>query len=332
MPIPFNCPRCGHSTMVDEKYAGQSGPCAKCGATITIPSLGAAESPQQGYPQQGYPQQGYPQQGYPQQGYPQQVAPAKSSSSWGLVLVIGGVVVGGGVVVLFILAALLFPAISAARQAARRTQSMNNLKQISLAMHNYHDTYNMLPWAGAEDREYGLAMSNRVRLLPFVEFAPIHDRVNYDEPWDGPANQFLSSAMPRTYASPMQPPSTSNSTYLAVVEGFKVPADARAWDRNRPQTVFSQDARVTRFADITDGMSNTIMFLESDASESVIWSSPRNWVFDPLNPRHGLGQTYKSGILVAYVDGSVRLLPNSTPDATINALMQRNDGVALFAP
>jgi hypothetical protein len=199
-------------------------------------------------------------------------------------------------------------------------------------MHNYHDSFGAFPYAGAEDREYGLAMSSRVRLLPFLEASATHDRVNYDEPWDSPANQFLSDAMPRTYASPMQPPSSSNSTYLAVVDGFKVPADVREWDRNRPTAVFTQDARVTKFTDITDGTSNTLMFLEADASESVAWASPRNWVFDPLNPRHGLGQTYKSGFLVAYADGSVRLLPNSTPDATLTALMQRNDGMVVIAP
>ncbi|MFM7070777.1 MAG: DUF1559 domain-containing protein [Planctomycetota bacterium] len=317
MPIPFRCPQCGHETIVDEKYAGQSGPCAKCGTMITVPAGAPVGGPPTGFPQQQYPVG----------------APAPSSSgSWTTVLVILGVLGAGGLLVLLVLAALLFPAISQARQAARRTQSMGNLKQISLAVHNYADTYRLLPYAGAEDREYGLAMSSRVRLLPFIESFAIHDRVNYNEPWDSPANQWLSTVMPRNYASPMQPPSVSNTTYLAVVDSFKVPADAATWDRNRPQPVFSQDARTVQFSDITDGSSNTLMFLEVDASDSVIWSSPRNWIFDSQQPRKGLGATYGNGFLGAFVDGSVRFIDNSTPDETLSCFMTRNDGKAVFAP
>jgi hypothetical protein len=131
------------------------------------------------------------------------------------VLVVLGVLAGGGLLVILILAALLLPAIGQARQAARRAQSTGHLKQIALGLHNYADSFGMLPYAGAEDREYGLGLSGRVRLLPFLEEGNLHGRVNYDEPWDSPANQFLSSSMPRVYHSPMQPDSRSHSTYLA---------------------------------------------------------------------------------------------------------------------
>ena len=44
MPIPFTCPHCGHQTSVDERYAGQTGPCASCGKTITVPPVSGAPS------------------------------------------------------------------------------------------------------------------------------------------------------------------------------------------------------------------------------------------------------------------------------------------------
>jgi hypothetical protein len=345
MPIPFSCPRCGHSTLVDDRYAGQTGPCAKCGAQITVPSPRTAPNPgpaqpsqsppsypQAGYPQAGYSQAGNPQAGYLQSAYPTGTPPARGSSSWVTVLVILGVLGAGVFLVLLIVGALLFPAVGQARQAARRAQSMNNLKQIALAVHNYADTYKYLPYAGAEDREYGLAMSGRVRLLPFLEQRIIHDRVNYNEPWDSPANQWLSTAMPRLYGSPMQPPSTSNTTYLAIVDSLKVPAGDDTWDRKRPQPIFSQDARTVSFADINDGTSNTLMYLESDASASVGWESPRNWVFDERQSRRGLGMTYGRGFLSAYADGSVRMVENSVADPMITYLMLRNDGNVVFQP
>ncbi len=40
MPIPFTCPRCGHQTMVADQYAGQTGPCARCGQMVTVPPVG----------------------------------------------------------------------------------------------------------------------------------------------------------------------------------------------------------------------------------------------------------------------------------------------------
>ena len=336
MPIPFRCPQCGHSTMVDEKYAGQTGPCAKCGTQITVPLVGAANTvgaaPSVGVAPPGYPQTAYPPTGYPQMGYPASPPPAAGGGSWTPVLVVLGVLAGGGLLVILILAALLLPAIGQARQAARRAQSTGHLKQIALGLHNYADSFGMLPYAGAEDREYGLGLSGRVRLLPFLEEGNLHGRVNYDEPWDSPANQFLSSSMPRVYHSPMQPDSRSHSTYLAIVDSVKVRPGDDSWDRKRPQPVFSQDARSTHFSDIVDGTSNTLMYLETDASESVAWESPRNWVFDPLNPRRGLGMTYRKGFNAVFVDGSTRFLDNSVSDETLKNLVLRNDGNVVDLP
>src|SRR4051812_8574541 len=110
MPIPFACPHCGTQSDVPDQYAGQTGPCAVCGKTITIPrhSAAAAAVPM---------------------GEPVD-PPARSGAPWLLILSIAlGVFLlcGGG------LAALVVPAINVARSAARSATSQLRLTQVAMA-------------------------------------------------------------------------------------------------------------------------------------------------------------------------------------------------------
>ncbi|MCH5376176.1 MAG: DUF1559 domain-containing protein, partial [Planctomycetes bacterium] len=167
MPISFTCPHCGKQTNVADQYAGHTGPCAACGQTITIPGP------------------------KPLFVSDMQEPPPKrsSSSSWiiAIVAVIAGVLFCGGIPM-----ALLLPAIQAAREAARRAQCANNLKQIDLALLNYHDTYKVFPagamHAGIANQSDRIGPSWWVGTLPFCEQTNVYDNLMALQRPDAPGN------------------------------------------------------------------------------------------------------------------------------------------------
>src|SRR6187200_2395721 len=103
------------------------------------------------------------------------------------------------IAIIAILIALLLPAVQQAREAARRTQCKNNLKQIGLALHNYHDTYMLFPAAHLDDLQGKPKLSWRVSILPYMDEAPRFNRYNFSDTWDGASNAALLAPAPRTY-------------------------------------------------------------------------------------------------------------------------------------
>jgi len=81
------------------------------------------------------------------------------------------------IAIIGILVALLLPAIQAAREAARRSECTNNLKQLGLALHNYHDTHRTFPYRQGGPGSSGNRLSGMVGLLPFMEQATLFDQI-----------------------------------------------------------------------------------------------------------------------------------------------------------
>jgi prepilin-type N-terminal cleavage/methylation domain-containing protein/prepilin-type processing-associated H-X9-DG protein len=98
------------------------------------------------------------------------------------------------IAVIAVLISLLMPAVQAAREAARRAQCINNLKQIGLAIHNYHDVVGAFPPGyvsrpGADGDNAGTGWGWAAMILPQLEQAPLYGSINFSLPIEGPANQ-----------------------------------------------------------------------------------------------------------------------------------------------
>jgi prepilin-type N-terminal cleavage/methylation domain-containing protein/prepilin-type processing-associated H-X9-DG protein len=116
------------------------------------------------------------------------------------------------IAIIAVLIALLLPAVQAAREAARRAQCTNNLKQLGLAVHNYHSTYNVLPgecmWmgasfgSGANGGSWGWNASWPVCLLPNIEQSPLYNAYNQGWTPDFPQNTTVSYNVVATLLCP----------------------------------------------------------------------------------------------------------------------------------
>jgi prepilin-type processing-associated H-X9-DG protein len=113
------------------------------------------------------------------------------------------------IAIIGILIALLLPAVQAAREAARRISCTNNMKQLGLGCHMYHDVHKILPPASFTDMVYNSVAVNRIslhaRLLPYIDQGPVYDMIDFDVVWDpasGGANRNARRARIATFLCP----------------------------------------------------------------------------------------------------------------------------------
>ena len=192
------------------------------------------------------------------------------------------------IAIIAILIALLLPAVQQAREAARRSQCKNNLKQIGLALHNYHDTHGVLPPGFLSDHGW----LSTTYILPFVDQAPLYNRLNVNGPIDLPNSTILNLA--RTplsiYACPSSPePNPTQNAKIAVrvngtdyriaisnYLGMSGNQDLRCADTN-VNGMFFKNSRI-KFRDVTDGLSNTFAFTERTTlgvTNGGVWAAIR---------------------------------------------------------
>jgi prepilin-type processing-associated H-X9-DG protein len=219
------------------------------------------------------------------------------------------------------------PAVSRAREAARRVQCMNNLKQIALALHNYHDQYGCLPPARILDADDRPMHSWRVLILPFLEQKALYDAYDFSEPWDGPNNRKLASPMPSVYACPSRyrdPDAAQPRTDYVVAVG--------------EETVWRPGGSCT-WGDVTDGVANTLMVLET-GDDGVPWMAPEDVSFeeamrmlnsDLSEQTHGHRNedffwVYSVGRNMAFCDGSVHFFWVTTGEDVARAILTTGGG------
>lgn len=218
--------------------------------------------------------------------------------------------------------ALLLPAVQAARSAARRMQSANNIKQQVLGLQNYHDTFLTMPAAYSVDKAKKPLLSWRVHILPFIEQRPLYDQFKFDEPWDSEHNKKLIARMPQAYRSPGSSAAPGTTTYLAVggERGmFTKPAGAGDGARTGGLT----------FAACTDGTANTIVVVEAGDEQAVIWTKPEEFVPEEKAPLKGLKGPFPGGFLAGFLDGHVQFIKSDIDPVMVWRAFQRDDGQVL---
>ncbi len=202
------------------------------------------------------------------------------------------------IAIIAILIALLLPAVQQAREAARRSACKNNMKQIGLALHNYHDVHRTFPPGAMKDDEIANintpGFSFLTMILPFVDQANVYKGLNYSQTAKAGANRALGTRIPPIYQCP-----SSNETQAVHLNddnstgGYTIQTDGTSTSKtshylgnagpigsingslssnytstantnggaiaNQGVLLYQFDAGVVKMRDITDGTSNTIL-------------------------------------------------------------------------
>lgn len=235
---------------------------------------------------------------------PSEPLPTKiySGPGWLRICVTGFILIAIGLV----LVALLLPAVYRGPEAPHRTQCKNNLKQIGLALHNYHDKYGGFPPAYIVDATGKPLHSWRTLLLPFLDHAELYNSIDLSKPWDDPVNAHAAQQSLRVYRCPSTDAPDNAATYLAIIS---------------PESCL-QSTRSRSLAEIADGSSQTLLIIEVPRDSSVPWMSPQDAdeeLFLSSAPDPSL--VHRGGAHALLCDGSVRYLPNRLPPKTRRALI-----------
>jgi len=262
------------------------------------------------------------------------------------------------IAIIGILVSLLLPAVQAAREAARRMQCHNNLKQLALASLMYEQTHKAWPNCAIWPPEHGWG----VFVLPFIEQQAVHDQYRFDKHFDEPENWPATNVAIRTFICPSAPnrpagnypAGVSDYTPIFDVDANSMAAGAISFRPSKDGVMF-YNARVT-LADVLDGTSNTLLLAEdagrpwlyrrgkrAGTTQVAGWASinsvtPIN--LDGFSPDgtqmfgpcainctnlHECYSFHPGGASFAFVDGHVRIISETTPIDRLADLVTRSN-------
>lgn len=202
------------------------------------------------------------------------------------------------------------------REAARRSTSKNNLKQIGLAMHNYHDTFRQFPIGATVDPKGKPLHGWVARVLPYLDQQELYQQIDFNQPWTADVNRKPFETMLPVLLDP-----GLKSLYDSSRENGSAVPDYQPAHYAANQRLLGVNGGL-RIRDIGDGTSNTIM--GGEVKEGI-----RPWG-DPLNfrdPARGInrgpqtfGGPFGPGAAVLFADGSIHYLSEDIDPAVLKAL------------
>jgi hypothetical protein len=183
-------------------------------------------------------------------------------------------------------------------------------------MHNYHDVEKHFPPPAIRDPQGRPLLSWRVMLLPYLEEAKLYREFHLNEPWDSEHNKPLIARMPAVFAAHSARLRAEGKTTLVAPVG--------------QQTVFGLPEGVA-IQSITDGTSNTIMIVDVDDPQAVIWTKPDDLSVDGVDAKQAVYGSRKEAPC-AFADGSARILGPQLTTEQVRNLLTRNGGEPVSIP
>jgi prepilin-type N-terminal cleavage/methylation domain-containing protein/prepilin-type processing-associated H-X9-DG protein len=242
------------------------------------------------------------------------------------------------IAIIGVLVALILPAVQQSREAARRTQCLNNLRQQGIALHSYHNALSTFP-SGCIERRLGMNKTARqigwgALLLPQLELQTVADQLDLSLAFDNPRNAVGAAIVLPVFICPsvdraMQTPTTGRApSDYGGIYGPHFTGDSNS----PPQGMLLYDTPVT-LANVIDGTSTTLI-----VSEDSIFLPIGEWisgmtVFDVSfaintapNLDNDIHSNHPRGANGLFVDGAARFLPESLATKVLSAICTRATG------
>jgi hypothetical protein len=228
----------------------------------------------------------------------------------------------GGLIGLTLLVAMLLPAVPSAREAARRMQCSNNLKQIILGIHNYRDEHHFLPSAVSTSTNE-VETSWRVFLLPYLESTSLFEQYDQTQAWDADANSRVSRQKPMNLTCPSNP--IEKDDLGRYYTAYAMPLG--------PHTAFSKSE--TR--SLPDLATEATIAIVEACGRNIVWTNPDDVNVSVLPVgvnRPGLAKTMSEGVLssmhpggamAANLDGSVQFIPKGIDQEVLRQLLSASE-------
>ncbi len=290
MPLSFTCPNCNYTSLVDDQFVGQSGPCASCGKVVTVESPPPSRT---------------------------STRPRGGSGRAIVYALISGVVT---VLCLALVIGLVYAALAtsdAVRTGTTGNLCETNLQAIGKAMLQYHNDNGRFPPAVVRDAQGRALHSWRVLLLPYLGHNDLFIQYDMSKPWDDPQNQLLATQMPSIYHCPESLNVSNSETSYQVVVG----PDAVFQKDNSASLLDLRDGPAQTLL-VVETTGNGVLWIEPRdlAVDSMSLS---------INGAQTVGigsQHRRSGAHVLLADGSVKFLDSLTSPETLEALLTIDAG------